>query len=245
MFFAASLLDLLSSNNIIRTVYINHIGFVAFIFSQAYVLSMRFNRALAISEQLTLHLEAVVADRTQALEASNRQLLRLNVTDGLTGLFNRRHFDETMAKKWQHAISEHHDLAVMMLDIDYFKLYNDHYGHQAGDECLKAVAQAIAGCIPQPQHLVARYGGEEFVVVLVAHSGDAALAVANAICHHLEQTALPHIKSPLERVSVSIGVASIAPQPKDSSQQLVKMADDALYHAKRQGRNRAVLAPGL
>ncbi len=234
--------DMLSYSNIIRSIYISQIGFVGFIFSQAYVLSIRFNQALAISEQLTVNLEALVTERTQALEASNQKLALLNITDGLTGIANRRHFDQMLEQQWAQALAKQQPLALLILDIDHFKAYNDHYGHQQGDECLKTVAQILLKNTPREESTVARYGGEEFVVLLANCTAVIAIQIAEKIRTNLELTALPHAKSDLGLVSVSIGVNSIVPIVTTSAHQWVRLTDKALYSAKHQGRNKSILA---
>ena len=156
---ATSVWDMLSYSNIVRTVYISHFGFIAFIFAQAYVLSMRFNQALFTSEKLTLNLESVVAQRTSALEESNRRLALLNITDALTGIANRRHFDDMLGNEWSRAQRNQRPLALLMLDIDNFKAYNDHHGHQGGDACLQTVATILSATIHRAGDTLARYGG--------------------------------------------------------------------------------------
>jgi diguanylate cyclase (GGDEF)-like protein len=238
LFAATSIWDMLSYSNIVRSIYVSQIGFVAFIFAQANVLSTRFNRALVTSEQLTLNLETIVAERTSALEQSNRKLAALNVTDALTGISNRRHFDDMLQSEWSRALRGQRPLALLILDIDHFKAYNDHYGHQAGDMCLQKVAEVLASIVSRAGDTLARYGGEEFVVLLPESTQGAALAIAETIRSQISAAALPHLKSDFHIVSVSIGVRSVTPTATDSADQFFKMADEALYEAKRQGRNR-------
>ncbi len=238
LFLAATIWDMLSYNNIVRSVYVSQIGFVSFIFAQAYVLSMKFNRALATSETLTQHLETIVSERTSELEASNRQLAALNITDALTGISNRRYFDEKLESEWNRARRNGQPLALLLLDIDHFKAYNDHYGHQGGDSCLQSVARLLAATVHRAGDTVARYGGEEFVVLVPDCNQEDALALAEKIRHTIEIAALPHAKSELGIVSVSIGVKSIIPNETTSPTHLIGMADEALYKAKGKGRNR-------
>jgi len=175
--------------------------------------------------------------RLQAALASLDNLAR---KDGLTGLHNRRYFDEQMALEVARHRRQGAALGVALVDVDHFKLYNDHYGHQMGDECLRAVAQALASCTRRPGELVARYGGEEFVVLLPNSCEDEVLRYGDWICQHVAALQLPHAASPVARhVTISVGLCSMAPTNDDSPATLLEAADKALYEAKRSGRNRA------
>lgn len=188
-------------------------------------------------------LEVKVRDRTAALEEANRRLQALSATDGLTGLANRRRFDEALASDWRGAQRAGTLLSVALIDVDWFKKYNDHYGHQAGDDCLRAVADAMTAHALRAGDLAARYGGEEFVLISTTHEdADAALRHAQALCVAVENLALPHAMSAFGRVTVSIGVASTTPTRDGGAQELLKQADQALYRAKQLGRNRAMPA---
>ena len=206
------------------------------------------NRALAAAndsaEALNASLEAKVQVRTAELEAANRQLRELTVTDALTGLANRRHFDAVLFDEWARALRSGQPLAVLMIDVDYFKAYNDHYGHLAGDECLRAVSRILRGAARRAGDLVARYGGEEFVVVAVDTDLAAALNLAEALRSAVAATAMPHELSALANgvVTVSIGVAVCVPSMDETSGGLVQLADAALYQAKSGGRNRVASA---
>ncbi len=186
-------------------------------------------------------LEARVAERTDELQRLNRKLETLSTTDGLTGIANRRRFDEKLASEWSRATRLGQPLAVAMLDVDWFKKYNDHYGHQRGDECLQSIAEVLATNISRTGDLVARYGGEEFVFIATATEGEAALIMAWKVCAALQSLALPHEMSGFGSVTASIGVAAIVPGEELAPDMLLKAADEALYSAKEQGRNRAVL----
>ena len=186
-------------------------------------------------------LQALVAARTGELEESNAKLATLSSTDGLTGITNRRGFDEALAAEWRRAMRNGHSLALAMLDVDHFKSYNDFYGHQAGDECLRAVAAVIEQFGRRTGDLVARYGGEEFALLAPATDAEEALALAQGICRELERLALPHAQSPYGVVTISIGVAALVPSDGNDSGMLVRCADQALYRAKQAGRNRAML----
>lgn len=189
-------------------------------------------------------LEVRVAERTDELQILNRKLKALSTTDGLTGIANRRRFDKVLVNEWNRAARLNQPLALAMLDVDWFKKYNDHYGHQQGDECLRSVAGVLAANICRTGDLVARYGGEEFVFIAPATDGATALDMARKVCAALQSLALPHELSEFGSVTASIGVAAIAPKEGESPEALVKAADEALYRAKELGRNQAVLAIG-
>ena len=174
----------------------------------------------------------------QNLADANIELQRLAALDGLTGIANRRRFDEAMKTEWQRGQRNGRPLSLLMCDIDCFKLYNDTYGHPAGDLCLKKTAAVLTAHLKRPADLAARYGGEEFVIVLPETGLEGALVVADACRAHLETLALEHSGAALGLVTMSIGVASIVPTPGDGPEELIARADKALYAAKRGGRNR-------
>ncbi len=188
-------------------------------------------------------LEKKIADRTSALEAANRQLHRLAQMDGLTQVANRRGFDEYWLQQWTILQQERQPISLILLDVDYFKNYNDHYGHLAGDECLRQVAQGISQLLMRSQDLLARYGGEEFVVVLPHASIEGAQKVAETIMNAIYDLNLPHVKSLVsDRITVSIGIACVVPNVNIAMEMPISLADKALYKAKQEGRNRIVLA---
>jgi diguanylate cyclase (GGDEF)-like protein len=187
-------------------------------------------------------LQSLVAARTSELEQSNAKLAALSSTDGLTGITNRRGFDDALANEWRRGGRNGYSLALAMLDVDHFKSYNDHYGHQAGDQCLRTVANLIAAQCRRTSDLVARYGGEEFAMLAPATDAEQAMQIAHGVCSELEKLALPHAGSPYGVITLSIGVAVLLPSEADSPELLVHHADRALYCAKQQGRNRALLA---
>ena len=166
-------------------------------------------------------------------------LQNLAARDGLTGIANRRSFDDRLQLEWLRTQRESQPLSLIMMDVDFFKRYNDNYGHQQGDECLRQVAEAMATAVFRPADLVARSGGEEFVVVMPNTNETGALAVAKRICERIRGLAIPHAYSDVaEHVTASIGVATLIPQPDHPSSELVSAADAALYSAKHAGRNR-------
>ncbi|TXT38633.1 MAG: diguanylate cyclase [Comamonadaceae bacterium] len=187
-------------------------------------------------------LESKVQERTAELEAANRQLQALSSTDGLTGIANRRRFDEVLETEWQRAQRAGGFLSLAIADVDWFKRYNDHYGHQAGDDCLRSVVNALQSNVLRAGDLVARYGGEEFAVISTSVDRAHALEFAQRLCSAVQARALPHTASPLGYVSISIGMAVTQPVHGSDAAGLLKKADEALYRAKAQGRNQAVLA---
>jgi diguanylate cyclase (GGDEF)-like protein len=180
------------------------------------------------------------AHRTNYLEA--RLLTEMACRDGLTGIYNRRMLDEYLDKVWQQAGRERVSVALLLIDIDYFKAYNDYYGHQAGDECLKHVARALAQCARRPLDFTSRYGGEEFAVVLYDARRDYVEELTRRIQASMASLALKHPASPVsEQLTVSIGAACVVPTPERSRFGFVQLADEALYDAKGAGRNRVVI----
>jgi len=177
--------------------------------------------------------------RRQALES---ELLRLARTDSLTQLGNRRLFDESLKREWERAARLRKPLSLMMLDIDWFKKYNDLYGHPAGDVALRAVAVCVAQGVHRPTDICARYGGEEFTVVLPDTNLSGTFHVAEKIRKAVENMALAHADSPLNVVTVSIGLATFSPRQHDDAQSLIDAADEAMYRAKQAGRNRVLAA---
>lgn len=175
---------------------------------------------------------------THQLNVANKELQRLSTIDGLTGLFNRRMYDELSRREWRRCERVKKPLSLVMVDVDNFKLYNDLYGHQMGDECLKAVAAQLLRTALRPGDMVARYGGEEFVLVLSETDLDGAKWVANLLRQRVADLGMPHASSTLHHVTVSCGVASVIPNDGLSLDVLVQSADHALYFAKKQGRDR-------
>ena len=188
-------------------------------------------------------LEDKVKQRTAELEAANQQLETLSATDGLTGLANRRSFDSYWVQEWQRAVRQGTPLAVIMLDVDHFKAYNDHYGHQQGDACLRILGDILRATIRRAGELAARYGGEEFVVVMPGASAQKAQETAHSILAALRAEHLPHASSSVAPVvTISLGVAAGMPGAMDDREHLIKAADVALFEAKHQGRNRVVMS---
>lgn len=182
---------------------------------------------------------------TRKLDDANRELTRLSQVDGLTGVANRRNFDETLEREWRRAARTGQAVSVLIVDVDRFKQFNDGYGHQAGDEALRDVAGLLRGALRRPSDLVARYGGEEFAIVLPGTGVLGAAGVARNILDSLREARIDHAFSDIApHVSVSIGCASAVPERADLQgfENLVRLADEALYKAKRSGRNRLIQA---
>jgi diguanylate cyclase (GGDEF)-like protein len=186
---------------------------------------------------LYANLERKVAERTQQLREVNDQLERLAVTDALTGLFNRRHLMDVLAAEWKFSQGSRSSLAIAMIDVDHFKLYNDHRGHLAGDQCLRLVAAAIASSVRETD-LLARYGGEEFAIILPGANLDLARAVAERVRQTVANLAEPHPLTPRGVVTISVGVAAVVPSEQVTLERLIAAADRALYQAKAAGRDR-------
>jgi diguanylate cyclase (GGDEF) domain len=219
-------------------------------------------RAMEEVEQYSATLEQKVAERTAELimannklekeietrkdaeiklEEANRELLALSITDKLTGIGNRRHFDTVLVAEWSRAQRTNNCLALFMGDVDWFKKYNDAYGHQAGDECLRLVSQVLKNNAKRETDVVARYGGEEFSILLPNTSADQAMSIAEKLIQGFHDLNLPHSGSQFGYVTMSFGISVITPMADQDVGCLLKTADVALYSAKEKGRNQYVL----
>lgn len=182
--------------------------------------------------------EQLLVEMTTKLEKANLTLERLSNSDGLTGIPNRRYFDQTFKALLASATRLSLPLSLLMMDIDNFKLYNDTYGHLAGDDCLKLISKTIHESIKRKSDFIARYGGEEFVIVLFGVKSDVAFSLAEDIRKHIFGLKINHLKSPTsDWVTVSIGVASCIPEPSVLPEHLIEWSDKALYMAKSNGKN--------
>lgn len=206
------------------------------------VRSWRQRQTTLRAQELNRELEARVAERTRELEESNRKLEALSTTDGLTGVSNRRGFDMALAKEWSQASRTGQSIALAIFDVDLFKNYNDHYGHIQGDECLRKVAQMLNNQAQRAGDLVARFGGEEFVLLLPLCSAESALEIAKTACESVAGMLMPHDPSPYKKVTISGGVAACVPLMGEIPETLVQLADEAMYRAKKRGRNQVVQA---
>lgn len=176
-------------------------------------------------------------EKVVRLEKENRSLLELSITDPLTGLANRRHCDELLTTEWMRAARNNEPVSLLMIDIDYFKRFNDNYGHLAGDDCLRRVAMVLRQCLRRAGEFVARYGGEEFILVMPGADEDEACAAAQRCLDAMAEVAIPHATSPVASVvTVSIGVSCARAEASQSAYTLVDAADTAMYRAKSAGR---------
>jgi diguanylate cyclase (GGDEF)-like protein/PAS domain S-box-containing protein len=178
------------------------------------------------------------------LEQANAALERLSLVDAVTDLANRRQFDRALADEWARAMRTGSSIAIVLVDVDHFKPYNDRYGHPTGDECLRRIASVLGRTLLRAGDLVSRYGGEEFAVILPLTDADAATAVGERMRKSVEALAMPHGAAPLGVVTISGGVAASRPEAGSDSLDLVARADAALYEAKATGRNRIVTSSG-
>jgi len=187
--------------------------------------------------------EKELREKTQELEKANARLQKLAMKDGLTDVFNRHYLNEQLEKEWNRALRNGAPITLFMIDIDFFKHYNDKYGHQAGDQCLRDVAQTIQQSFRRFSESIARYGGDEFAVIAAGLNAEKARASAKHLCSAIRNLAIIHFHSPVAGyVTASIGVASVIPTRATSFDVLFDSADKALYEAKSQGRNRFVEA---
>ncbi len=221
---------------LIDTAYIAPSGFLVFIFLQSVALARRYSAAF-------IKIEALDHEKA-TLEMAAATLRTLTRIDPLTGIANRRRFDERLGSEWRRAAREEIPLSLIMMDLDFFKKYNDRYGHTAGDEVLRKCAEALHNRARRPADLVARFGGEEFVALLPNTGIDGAVALAETMRAAVEELDIARDDgTPFGKLTISMGCASTTPDARNEPLELVKMADAALYEAKRRGRNRVEYAP--
>jgi len=183
--------------------------------------------------------QQAVAARTAELEQARLEMERLSLLDPMTGIANRRHFDNYLMKQWKLGKREQTPLSLLVIDIDYFKQFNDNYGHLAGDECIQRVAQTLKDTVKRPADMLARYGGEEFAII--APNTSDAYILAELCRQNIEKTAIPHgYSSVSDRITVSIGFTTLIPHDASNPDKLFKQADEALYTAKSAGRNQSI-----
>ncbi|USB33226.1 diguanylate cyclase [Paenibacillus sp. YPG26] len=234
----------------------NTIGVAVFTFCFSLVLSKKlslaFNKTEQLAEELVLvndSLDIKVRERTLELAESNRKLEELNlqlrewsVIDGLTGVYNRRYFDEHLSRQFEKCKAEGLPLAILLIDVDYFKKYNDTYGHLQGDECLREVAQTLRASLEHKESsaILSRYGGEEFAVILPGYELSLVMETAEELCEDVRERRLPHRESEVtDYVTISTGAACAVPAAGMDIRTLVEAADKQLYKAKSSGRNQA------
>lgn len=187
-----------------------------------------------------LQMQRTWVEVSRQLEAANKELQRLAATDGVTGIANRKAFDELIDREWRRCMRMKKPVTLIMVDIDHFKQYNDIYGHQAGDVCLKAIATQIARSAPRASDHLARYGGEEFALILGETDMTGTRHVANNMRQYIAELGLPHSASVTPYVTVSCGISSVVPHADLSLELFLKSANQALSKAKEQGRNKVV-----
>ena len=184
-------------------------------------------------------------EMSRDLAAANRELENLSRQDSLTGIANRRYFDSVLLSEIRRASREREPLSLILADVDHFKAFNDCYGHQAGDDCLRRVASALKSVAKRPADLAARYGGEEFAMVLPMTTVEGAVDVAKSVVRAIDEMSIPHVRSGVSNtISLSQGIASLIPAHDTKPEQIIEFADQALYQAKQQGRNRYVISTG-
>jgi diguanylate cyclase (GGDEF)-like protein len=198
------------------------------------VYRLRLNGARAREAKLV----RLVEERTSQLQQANDHLQRLSYMDALTSIPNRRHFEEILEMEWRRALRAKAPIALMMIDVDYFKGYNDTFGHRAGDGCLTRVAQALDAAAPRAGDLVARYGGDEFAAILAGTNAAGAMDVGERLRAVVEALGIEQGGTDRRVVTISVGVAAGIPGEVASPETLLGAADQALYQAKRDGRNR-------
>jgi len=227
-------------------------GQLIFVIAYSLHLAKMFSDSLAYKTQMNRDLDKIVLKRTEALtvandlverqkvklEKANAELEKLSTHDPLTGLWNRRKYDEVLAIEWKRCLRYSHPISVIFIDIDYFKNFNDTYGHLAGDDCLVQIADILKNSLSRSTDMAVRYGGEEFVILLPETNKNEALKTAHMLLKKIEAHGIPHSDSLVnDYVTVSIGVSSMVPSLSSSPEKLVAEADDALYQAKNKGRN--------
>lgn len=198
--------------------------------------------AAAITAKLVVEQMIRVEEVNRILEQANEELKKLTNLDGLTGIANRRYHDDKLNREWRRCQRNNSPLAAILIDIDHFKYYNDHYGHIVGDQCLREVAKALQKSSRRISDSVARYGGEEFICLLPDCNAEAALNVAELIEQRIRRLHIAHATSKVDSIlTVSQGVAAMIPSRDMNATELIQRADLALYQAKQRGRNRVVV----
>lgn len=252
VFFITGVNDILYSENVISTAYIVNYSMLIFIFVQAFILEMRYVEAFEKNEKLAIEnaemnkslnilnegLEKTIEERTKELKIANNKLKNLSMMDGLTKINNRRAFDVKLKYEYRQGLTEPSYLSIILIDIDFYKQFNDNYGHLAGDACIKKVAQTLANSVNRISDFVARYGGDEFVIILPSTDARGVVVVAERIRQRIEKLAVPHAYSPISpNITVSIGATTVKLNEEIAISKIMEEADKALYQAKAKGRN--------
>lgn len=250
---------LLAGNPVTRTVGAVMLVFLGFILISAWrthrailaTLRLQFENQLLNSQlraDLARHIriEAQLREAKRRSEVLAKQLRQLSTVDGLTGIANRRHFDQAFQREWRRAMRGRYPLSLALFDLDFFKYFNDRYGHRAGDDCLRQVAQVLRAHCRRSGDLAARYGGEELAVILPGTGLQDAREIAERAVRGVEALRIPHEDSSVSRVvTISAGVGTLVPDRNMSPKHLIELADAALYRAKGEGRNRVCTAPDV
>ncbi|WP_323226075.1 diguanylate cyclase [Spirulina sp. 06S082] len=203
-----------------------------------------FHQLLVAQTQILQLTTQLLQESSQKLEVANLELQRLAALDGLTGIANRRGFDNYLLQTLQQSMRSQLPLSLLLADVDFFKPYNDYYGHLSGDHCLVQVATTLQNSVKGSGDLVARYGGEEFGIILPNCERNAAVKIAETICNNIRDLQIPHHRSQVsDRVTLSLGGISMIPKEGDTPQTLIQAADRALYEAKQTGRDRCIFQP--
>jgi diguanylate cyclase (GGDEF)-like protein len=235
-FFCISFIE--TENTTTKSIYLTNAWISGIIVTGA---AWLFNRLLLDTQLRDFRNRKKIEQQARELQEANDKLQRLALIDGLTQVSNRRFFDERLDQEWRRLARSGEVLSLILCDVDYFKKYNDTYGHLAGDACLQQVAKALQLAVKRPADVVARYGGEEFIIILPETGAAGALHVADQILRQVSSLKIPHRASEVaDHVTVSVGVATTLPSLEVEPAQLVKKADESLYNAKQNGRNKVV-----
>ena len=239
------LLPLAFFNLVNSLVVIKLVGAITIVFIGMLMLAAHlFNRAL-LDSLIFRYRSELLAKRLQIantrLSTANQELQKISTIDELTGAFNKRYFNQRFKEVWDDHVRQSQPLAALMIDVDHFKLYNDHFGHFEGDHCLKRIADEITDVIHRPRDFLSRFGGEEFIILLPNTNIQGAQEIANRIHAHIKQLAIPHKREDnIDRVTVSIGGNNLMPTKDNTSDLFLQKLDLALYQAKRTGRNKTI-----
>lgn len=219
-------------------IYANYVNSTTFIIISWVISCMRYK-----SRVEDFNNRKIIQEKSDELERVNKELEKLSQTDSLTGIFNRAVFDKTIRAEWNRCKCHLTPISLIMIDIDFFKAFNDNYGHQAGDDCIRQVAAMLSECSRRSFDIVSRYGGEEFAVILPHMDKEKALEIAERMRSRVEKLNIPHeYSSTSSYVTISLGVHTVVPSDRLSMEEFIGIADKALYEAKKDNRNNVVVA---